>query len=111
MSIKELRQKPTAMDSTFHVDIRLQEGASYNTGENIKIYPQTSQELINRLLSHLNIKPQSKLAFESKSKMPFPTSITVNDLFTHYIDLQSFLKKSTIKALLDMAKTELAKTE
>ena len=99
------------MDSTLHVDIRLPEGVAYNTGDNLKIYPQTSKELISRLLSHLDISPQSCLGFSSKSKLPFPNTITIEDLFTHYIDLQAVLKKTTIKGLLDIAKSESAKRE
>lgn len=111
IAIKELRQKPGATDSTLHVDIRLPENASYKTGENLKIYPQTSKELVHKLLNHLDLNPKSTLSFESKSKLPFPSTITVEELFTHYIDLQGYLKKTTIKALQDIAKTENAKTE
>lgn len=111
ISIKELRQKANAIDSTLHVDIRLPENVVYHTGENLKIYPQTSNELIQRLLVHLDINPKSKLTFQSRSKLPFPSGITVENLLTHYIDLQGFLKKTTIKALLEIAKTETAKTE
>ncbi len=111
VSVKELRQKPTAIDSTLHLDIRLPEGVSYNTGENLKIYPQTSKQLITKLLDHLGMNAFSKLTFVTKSKAPFPSGITVEELLTDYIDLQAFLKKSTIKALLDISKSESAKSE
>lgn len=106
-----MRQKPNAIDSTLHVDIRLPENAIYHTGENLKIYPQTNKELVHKLLVHLQINPSSKLTFKSRSKLPFPSAITAEELMTHYIDLQGTLKKTTIKALLDLAKSDTIKKE
>lgn len=53
----------------------------------------------------------SMLTFVAKSKLPFPSGITIEELLTEYVDLQAVLKKSTIKALLDIAKSEAAKSE
>ena len=111
VSTKELRQKPSPTESTLHVEIKLPEGVTYKTAGNLKIYPKTSQALINRLLSHQGWSADTVLTFESKSKLPFPSPIKLTQLLREYVDLQGMLKKSNLKALYEIAKAKSTRDE
>lgn len=111
VAIRELRQRPSETDSTLHVDIKLPEGVTYKTAENLKIYPRSNPILVNRLLNHLGLSGDLILQFESKSKLPFKSPISLAELLFEYLDIQGMLKKSSIKQLMDVAINPAVKSE
>lgn len=102
IAVKELRQIATATDSTLQVDIRLPAGVSYKTAENLKVYPENNQTLVQKALKSVGMMLDTPIKFEAKGKLPYPNKITAGQLLSKYIDLQGKLSKATAKNLREL---------
>ena len=104
IAVKELRQVSSATESTLQIDIKLSQGNTYKTGENLKIYPENSKESVRKALECTGLAFDIVLVFETAGKLPFPSHIQASQLFKKFPDLQGPLKKSTIKNLIEMVR-------
>ena len=82
------------------MDIELPNGVTYQTGWNLKLYPQNQQKYIDKALKVLGLSPSQLLSFKSK-KLRFPSVVSVDGFLRNYIDLQSQIKKSQLASLIE----------
>jgi len=105
--VRELRQAPSGVNSTLHVEMSLPSGVTYRTGQNLKFYPQNSPESISQVLECLSLQPSDLLHISrpNSNLLPFPSPISAQELLTHFLDLQGTLTRAHIKNLLQVVKT------
>lgn len=92
-----------------HFDLEVPEGQSYKTAGNIILFPENTPENVKKALEVVKLKDSDKLAVKTLSesyKLPCPTPIAAGDFFRKFADLQGSLKKSTIKKLAKLIKSQ-----
>jgi sulfite reductase alpha subunit-like flavoprotein len=74
-------------------------GAEYETGQNLKIYPENTAENELKALKCIGLGKDQIVEFESQGLLLFPTPINVGSLLRKFLDLQGPIKKSQLKSL------------
>lgn len=111
IGIREVRQLASKTESTLHVDIRVPPGAQYETGQNLKVYPENTSENERRALACVGLDPDQMLEFESPGVLPFPSPIRAGALLRKFVDLQGPVKKSQLKRLAELLRGSPASIE
>lgn len=83
----------------------------YETGQNLKIYPENSAESEEKALKCIGFDKEQIIEFESEGLLPFPTPIKVNSLLRKFIDLQGPIKKPQLKSLAEKVKDSQLRSE
>ena len=104
LTIKELRQSASPIESTLQVDIEIKEGILYKTADNLKIYPENSERNVNIALKSIGLDGDTMLEFSGVSVLPFPSPIKARSLLKKFVDLQGTVKKSNIRNLAEGVK-------
>ncbi|EGR27716.1 hypothetical protein IMG5_190720 [Ichthyophthirius multifiliis] len=111
--IKELRQN-TNEGSTLLVDIKLNNNSSYLTAQNLEIYPQNDPHQVSQLATYLNLDQNQNVQFKNFNKeieYPFPTPISIRNIFGKFCDFQGQLMKKTLIELSKLTKNEQYKNQ
>lgn len=114
MRIEELRQKPSAYESTLLIDLEIPEGKSFKTAGNCLIFPENSPENVQKALDCVGLQESQLLRINPSSTArtrPCPELITAGNFFRRFADLQGVLKKSTIKTLAKFVDDAAIKAE
>ena len=89
--------------STRHIEIQLPEGLHYQAGDHLGIFPQNPSHLVEKVCTRFGVKSntiiQLSLQNNSKSHLPLNQAISVEDLLTHYLEIQEVASKSQLKTL------------
>lgn len=118
IEMKDLRQRNTETGRTIHIEMKLPDGVSYDTAANLILYPENSEENVNKVLKEIleldgnqkfKLTVNKRFARSSNIKRPFPDGITVKEYLQRWIDLQGVLKKSSVKNQIEYIKDENTK--
>ncbi len=101
---KELQQADSER-STRHLEIALPEGTTYQTGDHLGIYPENPAQLVERVCKRFGLARQEILNLQNASKikkhLPLDTPISVQDLLTHFVELQSPITVKQLQKLIE----------
>ena len=104
VGIREVRQVASKTESTLHVDIRVPPGAVYETGQNLKVYPENSADTELKALKCVGLHRDQLVEIESQGVLPFPSPIKVGSLLRKFLDLQGPVKKAQLKSLAQLVR-------
>ncbi len=101
---KEL-QSITSPRSTRHVELKLPQGMTYQTGDHLGVYPQNHAQLIERVCQCFGLKQTDilliKTSSQLKSHLPIEKPISVKDLLQNFVELQSPITAKQLQILID----------
>jgi sulfite reductase (NADPH) flavoprotein alpha-component len=90
------------------VEMELPDGKTYETAENLGIFPENDQESVDIMLSSLNLSGNEVFRLNRTdkpgiAKLPCPTPISVRDFLGRFIDHHGKLKPSVMKKMAKFA--------
>ncbi len=101
---KELQQIGAGR-STRHLEIALPKGITYQTGDHLGVYPENPLVLVARVCKRFGLEKQEILKLQNASKikkhLPLDTPISVQDLLTYFVELQSPATAKQLQKLID----------
>ena len=88
-----------------HVELAiLDEGASYETGDHVAIFPDNDGEQVEALAARLNVDLDTWVRLTDRDGLaPFPCPCTLRDAFTKYLDINAAPRRALLVALSEMA--------
>ena len=91
--------------STRHIEFQLPNGVTYQAGDHLGIYPQNPAHLIGKVCTRFGIKSDTVIRLShlnyQTSHLPLHQDISVEDLLTHYLELQEVATKRQVKILAE----------
>jgi len=79
-------------------------GAVYETGQNLKVYPENSADTELKALKCVGLHRDQLVEIESQGVLPFPSPIKVGSLLRKFLDLQGPVKKAQLKSLAQLVR-------
>ncbi|KAK9448048.1 uncharacterized protein V1518DRAFT_375496 [Limtongia smithiae] len=100
-----------------HIELDLSESnLKFTTGDHIAIWPQNSNQEVDRFLRILGLSDKSKsviavTAINPTTKVPFPTPTTYDAVARYHLEVAGVVSRQFLAMLAKFAPTEDAKTE
>jgi len=109
-SIREMRQT-NKNGSTLKIDYSYPESFSYQTGDNIGVFPSNNESEVMYLIKRMNFDPESYvhiLKYKQKlsKKISIPSGLTIRELISSVLDLNGRVTKQMIKDILKFVKDQ-----
>jgi NADPH-ferrihemoprotein reductase len=88
-----------------HVELAiLDEGASYETGDHVAIFPDNDGEQVAALAARLDVDLDTWVSLTDRDGLaPFPCPCTLRDALTKYLDINAAPRRALLVALSEMA--------
>jgi cytochrome P450/NADPH-cytochrome P450 reductase len=91
--------------STRHIEVALQEGMDYRTGDHLAVIPHNSMELIERLLVRFGVARDAFIRIHRNgpgtTQLPLEQPLPVLGLLARYVELQDVATRGQIKQMAD----------
>jgi cytochrome P450/NADPH-cytochrome P450 reductase len=83
-----------------HIEIKLSEGMSYNTGDYLNILPTNPDKTVNRVLKRFNLHPDDLLTIRGEGRnLPVDTPISAKELLSGFVELSQPATRRQIEGL------------
>jgi len=94
-----------------HIEIKLSEGMSYNTGDYLNILPTNPDKTVKRVLKRFNLHPDDLLTIRGEGRnLPVDTPISAKELLSGFVELSQPATRRQIEGLLGKVLDEEKKT-
>ena len=97
----------SATSSKRHLELRLPEAVTYQTGDYLSVLPHNHPELVTRTIIRLGIGADTSVTITSDApsgRIPIDTPVRVDDLLTRYVDLSAPATPGVVAALAQTTK-------
>jgi cytochrome P450/NADPH-cytochrome P450 reductase len=89
--------------STLLIRIRLPEGQRYHTGDHIAVYARNRPDLVDRVMSRLDLKGATQLRVDGQGgrfkHLPLGQTVTVRQLLTDFVELSDAVPRRALAAI------------
>jgi cytochrome P450/NADPH-cytochrome P450 reductase len=89
-----------------HLRITLPEGVTYQTGDHLTVVPDNPADLVDRVASHFGLDLDLVVSVSPRQKtrraLPIDRPLTIRQLLTHFVELQSPATRAQVAALADV---------
>lgn len=100
VEIKELRQMPTEDLSTLQIELQLPPGETYQTAENMVVFPVNTPKAVEKMLAYLqktgservSLNPKMSPEEHKKAALSFPPNKSLRSILKKFIDIKAPVK-------------------
>ncbi|ESK91468.1 cytochrome p450 [Moniliophthora roreri MCA 2997] len=95
-----------------HIEFELPEGSTYRTGDYLAILPQNPNESVHRVLAFFNLSNEQQIIISSTGPTSLPTDkpVSLFEILSGYVELSQPATKHDIRALIEMASSDEARS-
>lgn len=99
LEIKELRQVANEQFSTVEIKLKLPQGSTYETAQNLVLYPKNTLKTISKIADYLKVDVNKFISINPKidlsltgDKLSFPLGVQLKAIFKKFVDIKGQIK-------------------
>ncbi|MEM7441133.1 MAG: cytochrome P450, partial [Pseudomonadota bacterium] len=112
---RELQNTDASGRSTRHIEVSLDEGMTYRTGDHLSVVPINSNSLVGRVLRRFGYSFDSQIRIRSSaedhSKLPVNVALPVHHLLSRMMELQDVASRKDVATLAKHTECPMSKPQ